>query len=118
MHQLLPDDPCSEPSGNSMPLAEMVTRACKKDSQAFEILYKYYLKPLTGFLWKLVNNKETANDIYQETFLSVWKCIQKGSISQDIVEHFKPWLYKVALSRAADYYRRTGKFEIYPLPQA
>lgn len=110
MHQLSSDDPSSELSSSTKPLAEIVARACKKDHQAFEMLYEHYKKPLGKRLMALVNNKETAYDLYQETFVRIWKSI---SIRRRVPFglDFEPWLYHIARNLAFDYLRRNRKFE-------
>jgi RNA polymerase sigma-70 factor (ECF subfamily) len=112
MHKLSPDDPISEPSECTMPLAEVVARACKKDRQAFEILYEYYRNPLGKRLRYLVNNQETAYDLYQETFIRVWRYLPDSGYGP---EHFEPWLYRIARNLAISHLRHDRKFEVLPL---
>jgi RNA polymerase sigma-70 factor, ECF subfamily len=112
MHQSPPDDPSSKPSGSTMTLAEVVARACEGDREAFARLYMRYKKPLGKRLMALVNDQETAYDLYQETFIRIWENRRKlrRIPFTTIVERFEPWLYRIARNLAVDYLRHSRKF--------
>lgn len=43
-----------------------------KDEQAFSYLYDNYSPALFGLIFKMVNDKELAEDILQEAFVKIW----------------------------------------------
>jgi len=45
---------------------------------AFSELVKKHLKPAYNFIFRLVNNRDTAEDLTQETFVKVWKNSERG----------------------------------------
>ena len=51
---------------------ELVFALQHKDQQAFSYLYDNYSGALFGLIFKIVNDKELAEDILQEAFLKIW----------------------------------------------
>lgn len=77
------------------------------DEKAFEILYERYKRCVFSFIISMVNDFETANDIFQEVFISVLnnlKNYQKGN--------FKAWIFLIARNKVIDYFKsQKSKFE-------
>ena len=69
---------------------------------AFELLVKRYTRPLYSFVWRLCGNKESSEDIVQDTFLKVWKNIQKF----DLDRNFRVWIYAIARNSTYDFLRK------------
>ncbi|MFD1738403.1 RNA polymerase sigma factor [Bacillus salitolerans] len=67
---------------------------------AMEVLTRRYYKPIYGFIYRKVGNKETAYDLTQEIFIKVIQRIpsysQKGT--------FKSWLFSIAVNHCRDYW--------------
>jgi RNA polymerase sigma-70 factor, ECF subfamily len=54
-----------------------LTAALKaKDDQAFSYLYDHYSGSLYSIILQIVKSPETANDILQEVFISIWRKIE------------------------------------------
>jgi RNA polymerase sigma-70 factor (ECF subfamily) len=54
-----------------------LTAALKaKDEQAFSYLYDHYSGSLYSIILQIVKSPETANDILQEVFVSIWRKIE------------------------------------------
>ena len=51
---------------------ELVSLLQNKDAQAFNYLYDNYSGALYGIIYKMVENKELAEDILQEVFVKIW----------------------------------------------
>jgi RNA polymerase sigma-70 factor, ECF subfamily len=45
----------------------------RKDTNAFDALYRTYGAGLRGFLKQLLGNRQAAEDVTQETFASIWQ---------------------------------------------
>ncbi len=56
---------------------ELVNALKKRDSQAYKHLYIHYRGALFNIITQLVKDTETANDILQEVFVTIWKNIDK-----------------------------------------
>lgn len=51
---------------------ELVMMLQNKDQQAFSYLYDNYSAALNGVIYRLVENRELAEDILQEAFVKIW----------------------------------------------
>jgi len=51
---------------------ELIFALQQHDQQAFSYLYDNYSGALFGLIYKMVNDKELAEDILQETFVKIW----------------------------------------------
>ncbi len=51
---------------------ELVFALQQQDQQAFSYLYDNYSGALFGLIYKMVNDKELAEDILQEAFVKIW----------------------------------------------
>jgi len=51
---------------------DLVLALQQKDQQAFSYLYDNYSGALFGLIFKMVNDKELAEDILQEAFVKIW----------------------------------------------
>lgn len=62
------------------------------NQQAFEKLFEQYHKKLYAFLFRLLNAKEDAEEIVQETFIKIWEK------REDFIEGypFQSFLFKIA----------------------
>lgn len=67
------------------------------EKEAFEFLYNKYKKRIEYFIFNIVKNYQTAEDITQEAFIYV----MQHKIKEDI--SFKYYIYMVAKSRAINY---------------
>ena len=79
-------------------------KAVKKngDKKAADKLISHYLDEVFGYVYKRVDNRETAKDVVQEIFISMLKSIKNYD---DMKSSFRTWLYRIASRRIADYYR-------------
>jgi RNA polymerase sigma factor (sigma-70 family) len=51
---------------------ELVAALQVRDQQAFSYLYDNYAGALNGVIFKLVDNRQLAEDILQEAFVKIW----------------------------------------------
>jgi RNA polymerase sigma-70 factor, ECF subfamily len=80
----------------TIPDDSLVAKAREKDYQAFEELVKRYEGKIYGHSLRLLGNREDAQDVLQETFLNVFKGLEKfrGDSS------FSTWIYRIATNNA------------------
>ena len=73
---------------------EAVRRFVDGEEEAFAPIVRHWEKKIYNLAWRMVGNREDAQDIVQETFLSVFKSIRSlrdpGS--------FSTWVYRIALN--------------------
>jgi RNA polymerase sigma-70 factor (ECF subfamily) len=87
---------------------ELIIKAQAGDANSFhEIVAKYDSRIMTLSL-QIAQNKEDAEDIYQETFLKVYKNISKFRFESDIYT----WMYRIAVNTAYNYKRKHSKIKV------
>lgn len=80
----------------------LVYRARDGDLKAYEILIQRYQDKVYNLAARMINNREDARDLAQETFIQIYKSLQhfRGDCS------FCTWLYRVASNKCLDFLRR------------
>ena len=84
----------------------LMRRFTTGDSQAFDVLFERYARPLHRYLQRLSGSPAVAEDLTQLTFLSMVRArarFQPGA-------RVRPWLYAIATNVAHDW-RRRGRLE-------
>jgi RNA polymerase sigma-70 factor (ECF subfamily) len=66
------------------------------DHASFELLLQKYRAPLISFLYRMVHDRETAEDLAQEAFLRVYRA-RKG---YEPNAKFTTWLFRIATNLA------------------
>ena len=89
----------------------LIEQARNGSRDAFERLVEPYVKALFNYISFRVNDASDANDIIQETMLSIWQSI--GSYGHG--SSFKTWAFSIARRRLADFYRKSKKHDSLPL---
>ena len=74
----------------------------KGEVRAFEVLLSRHRKPVYNFILRFVGDKETAEDLLQETFMRVIK----GADAYKRQAKFTTWLYTIARNLCVDQTRR------------
>ena len=82
----------------------LLARYREGDSAAFEILYARHRQGLYRFLLGLSGSAERAEEVYQDTWLSL---IRSASQPQGRAT-FRTWLYQIARNRLIDHWRKHG----------
>ena len=83
----------------------LAARVARGDLSAFETLYDRHASIVLGVALRITGDRDTAEDILQETFWNVWK--GAGSYQPERGS-FPTWLFKIARTLAVDVYRRRG----------
>src|SRR5580700_2444122 len=66
------------------------------DEQSFELLLHRYRSPLVNFLYRMVRNREQAEDLAQEVFVRVYRA--RGDYVP--TAKFTTWLFRIATNLA------------------
>lgn len=72
---------------------ELIKRYQDGDRSAFDELVKRYRMPLVNFVARFINDRDTAEDLAQETFLRIYKSIGRYRFG---VAQFSTWFYRIA----------------------
>ncbi len=94
----------------------MITQAMEGDGTALLVsqLFDHYSDAIFAYLYRLVDDRETAEELVQETFLRAFKARSQ----LDAIENRRAWLYRVATNVAFDALRRGRRFTWLPWSQA
>lgn len=75
----------------------------RKDPGKFGVLYKKYANPVYRYIFTRTGNKQIAEDITSQTFLSALESFTK--FRQD--GNFGSWLFTIARNKVNDHFRRS-----------
>jgi RNA polymerase sigma-70 factor (ECF subfamily) len=81
---------------------QLIRDYLKGDDLALEILVQRYLKLIYSFIFRLVKNEQTAEDLTQEVFVKIWKNLRKFKKNRN----FKAWALTIAKNSAIDFLRK------------
>lgn len=84
----------TNPAGAVESGAELVARACRGDTGAFEGLYRQHVGRVYGLCLRMTGHRESAEDLTQDTFVSAWRSLPgyEGRSS------FATWLHRIAVN--------------------
>jgi RNA polymerase sigma-70 factor, ECF subfamily len=90
-------------SGNVDPeaLIHLIRKAKKGDISSYRELYEVFVRKVLNFIYRMVNSPEEAEDLTQETFVTVY---QKLDTLKDNSK-FEPWLFRIARNFVYQRYR-------------
>lgn len=75
---------------------ELVKTFLQGDEESFRKLVDRYQSPLLNYIYRFTGNRATAEEIIQDTFMSVFKNIGKFNPTYP----FRSWIYAIATNRA------------------
>jgi len=84
---------------------EIVERILNGDVQAFELIINRYEISIVRFIYQMVRDKETAEDLTQEVFILAYNKL--FTYKSDY--KFSAWLYRIARNKTIDYIRKEVK---------
>jgi RNA polymerase sigma factor (sigma-70 family) len=84
-------------------LVLLLDRVGTQDYPAFKLLYDTCAPRLFGLAVRIVNNRDWAEDVLQEAFMTIWRSAEtyRASLSPPMA-----WMGMVVRSRALDFLRR------------
>jgi len=84
------------------PEQEWIIRAKQGDQQAFHCLYDNYHRRIYALCWRMLADKESAEDVCQEVFVQLWQKIEnfRGE------SRFSTWLHSVATNIVLGHLRK------------
>lgn len=90
----------------------LITKIKQKDTEAFAELYDRYSGPLYGMVLNIVQNKDIADDVLQESFIKIWNNIARWD------EHRSSlftWMYTIVRNQSLDAWRKENKRFVQPI---
>jgi RNA polymerase sigma-70 factor (ECF subfamily) len=80
----------------------LVSRASRRDSAAFGVLYESHLDRVYRYIYYRVGSTAEAEDLSEQVFLKAWEAIDRYE-SRGVP--FVAWLYRLAHNLVIDHYR-------------
>jgi RNA polymerase sigma-70 factor (ECF subfamily) len=83
---------------------ELIETAIGGREDSFEELVRRYQRPITSYVYRMLNDYDAALDVTQEVFIKVYNSLARYSSDYK----FSTWLYRIAHNAAIDYMRRNS----------
>ena len=85
---------------------ELIVTAISGREDSFEELVRRYQRPITNYVYRMLNNYDASLDVTQEVFIKVYNSLARYSSDYK----FSTWLYRIAHNAAIDYMRRNSTY--------
>lgn len=89
---------------------QLIQEYIKGNNHSIEVLINRYSKKVFGYIMMIVNNRDIADDIYQDTFLKVIHTVKSGKYNEE--GKFIQWILRIAHNLSIDYFRRNNRMPI------
>lgn len=80
---------------------ELIKRLHQKDEEAFKIIFDENKKKVINACYRLVYDKDAAEDLTQEVFVKVFTSINQFKGNSKL----STWIYRIAITKSLDYLR-------------
>jgi RNA polymerase sigma-70 factor (ECF subfamily) len=81
---------------------ELIMRARQGDDEAFRLIFERYARPIISFIYDMVNQRELAEELAQETFVRAYKSLRALRDETKL----STWLFGIAKNVARESIRR------------
>ena len=85
--------------------ADLATRVCQGDSDAFRLIFERYSRPVISFIFDMVNDRALAEELTQETFVRAYRAIR--TMRRDT--KLSTWLFGIARNVARESLRARAR---------
>jgi len=86
---------------------ELAIKLQKGDQMALKYLYDHYAQALLGIIYRIIDCRDTSEEILQETFVKIWSNMDKYDSTKS---RLFTWMSRIARNTAIDK-RRSKNFE-------
>jgi RNA polymerase sigma-70 factor (ECF subfamily) len=77
---------------------DLVTRVCHGDQEAFRLIFDRYSRPVIGFIYDMVSDRDLAEELTQETFVRAYRGIRGMNPETKL----STWLFGIARNVARE----------------
>ena len=84
---------------------DLVARVCQGDQEAFRLIFERYSRPVIGFIYDMVSDRELAEELTQETFVRAYRGIRGMNAETKL----STWLFGIARNVARESLRARVK---------
>jgi RNA polymerase sigma-70 factor (ECF subfamily) len=86
---------------------KLIRQCIEGDRQAFETLLVQYEKPVFNAAYRMLNNRDDANDVTQTVFLKVYENFDNFDPSR----RFFSWIYRITLNESINWLGKQNRLE-------
>jgi RNA polymerase sigma-70 factor, ECF subfamily len=87
---------------NETEVQELIADLKDKSKTAFSVLYDSYAGALLGVVYRMVNDKDIAEELLQDIFIKIWKHIDLYNAAKGTLF---TWMLNIARNTCKDYFR-------------
>ncbi len=84
---------------------DILIQASEGEMEAFEKIYKATSDFVYNIAFRIVNDKEDAEEVTQEVFLTIYRKLKSFSFQSS----FKTWVYRITVNSAINYYKKKSR---------
>lgn len=77
------------------------------NERALSILINRHEQRIYSFIYSKVFDKDTADDIFQDTFIKVIRTLKRGKYNEE--GKFLPWVMRIAHNLVIDFFRKSNR---------
>jgi RNA polymerase sigma-70 factor (ECF subfamily) len=96
-------------------MKNIIAKARQRDPDAVTTLYREYMQRIARYINYRVHDAAVVEDLTANVFLTM---VERLPEFEDRGVPFEAWLYRIAATEVAGYYRRVGRPHIELLPEA
>jgi RNA polymerase sigma-70 factor (ECF subfamily) len=91
--------------------ASLVQLYINGSERALEVLILRHKLKIYNFIYSKVFDRDTAEDIFQETFIKVIKTLKRGVYNEE--GKFLPWVMRISHNLVIDFFRKNNRIPIF-----
>ena len=78
---------------------------------AIEVLIKRHQQKLYSFIYSKIQDRDSTEDIFQDTFIKVIRTLKKGHYNEE--GKFLPWVMRIAHNLIIDHFRKNNRMPMF-----
>jgi RNA polymerase sigma-70 factor, ECF subfamily len=94
----------------AMEVGDVVAAFLNGEEQAFQEIVARYQTRLLNFVYRMIGDRETAEDLTQEAFIRVYRHLHRW----DPTKRFSTWIYTIAANLAKNELRNRSRRQLLP----
>jgi RNA polymerase sigma-70 factor (ECF subfamily) len=92
---------------NSISDSQLVSNYINGKEACLATLIERHKQRLFSFIYSKVQDKNIAEDVFQDTFIKVIRTLKKGNYNEE--GKFLPWVMRIAHNLVIDYFRKNNR---------
>jgi len=87
----------------------LLNRSDKFFKKKFKLIFETYHQKVFNYIFRIVGNRENAEDILQEVFLKIFQGLPKYREKEKLA----PWIFTITRNTIYDYFRKRNVYQNY-----